>query len=320
MADHRWTAAQLPDMSGRTVVVTGASSGIGAISAGELARAGARVVLAVRDVAKGKAAATMNGETDVRRLDLADLNSVREFAAGWTGGLDVLINNAGIMMVPEGRTADGFELQIGTNHLGHFALTNLLLPHITGRIVTVTSDLHKIGKINVGDLNWENRKYKPLSAYCQSKLANVLFTVELQRRLTSSGSAVRAVAAHPGVAETNLISHVGGVQGAVSKLFLRPITQDGEHGACPPFTPPPRTSRAAPTSGRTGSSTPRDTPRSPSPPDAAATPTSPAGCGIPRHDSPTPISPCRARPRTTRRPGDRARIDADGQHGGCAER
>jgi NAD(P)-dependent dehydrogenase (short-subunit alcohol dehydrogenase family) len=234
MADHRWTAARLPDMSGRTVVVTGASSGIGAISAGELSRAGASVVLAVRDVAKGKAAAAaMNGETEVRRLDLADLNSVREFAAGWTGGLDILINNAGIMMVPEGRTADGFELQTGTNHLGHFALTNLLLPHITGRIVTVTSDLHKIGKINVGDLNWENRKYKPLGAYCQSKLANVLFTVELQRRLTSSGSAVRAVAAHPGVAETNLINHVGGVQGAVSKLFLRPITQDGEHGALP---------------------------------------------------------------------------------------
>jgi len=234
MADHRWTAAQLPDMSGRTVVVTGASSGIGAIAARELSRVGAAVVLAVRDVAKGMAAAaTMTGETKVRRLDLTDLASVREFAAGWTGHLDILINNAGIMMVPEGRTADGFELQIGTNHLGHFALTNLLLPHITGRIVTVTSDLHKIGKINTDDLNWENRPYKPLGAYCQSKLANVLFTLELQRRLTSSGSAVRAAAAHPGVAETNLISHVGGVQGAVSKLFLRPITQDGQHGALP---------------------------------------------------------------------------------------
>jgi NAD(P)-dependent dehydrogenase (short-subunit alcohol dehydrogenase family) len=234
MAHERWTAAQLPDLSGQTVVVTGASSGIGAVTAGELSRAGAKVVLGVRDVAKGEAAAArMAGETDVRRLDLTDLASVREFAGGWAGHLDILINNAGIMMVPAGRTADGFELQIGTNHLGHFALTNLLLPQITGRIVTVTSDLHKIGKIKVEDLNWENRTYKPLGAYCQSKLANVLFTLELQRRLTSSGSVVRAVAAHPGVAETNLISHVGGFQGAVSKLFLGPITQDGEHGALP---------------------------------------------------------------------------------------
>ena len=136
----------------------------------------------MRDVAKGEAAAAqMAGETDVRRLDLTDLASVREFAGGWAGHLDILINNAGIMMVPAGRTADGFELQIGTNHLGHFALTNLLLPQITGRIVTVTSDLHKIGKIKVNDLNWENRTYKPLGAYCQSKLANVLFTLELQR-------------------------------------------------------------------------------------------------------------------------------------------
>lgn len=234
MANERWTAAQLPDLSGQTVVVTGASSGIGAATAGELSRAGAKVVLGVRDVAKGEAAAArMAGETDVRRLDLTDLASVREFAGGWAGHLDILINNAGIMMVPAGRTADGFELQIGTNHLGHFALTNLMLPQITGRIVTVTSDLHKIGKIKVDDLNWENRTYKPLGAYCQSKLANVLFTLELQRRLASSGSVVRAIAAHPGVAETNLISHVGGFQGAVSKLFLGPITQDGEHGALP---------------------------------------------------------------------------------------
>jgi NAD(P)-dependent dehydrogenase (short-subunit alcohol dehydrogenase family) len=224
----------MPDMSGRVVVVTGASSGIGAITASELARAGARVVLAVRDVAKGEAAAAkMAGETDVRQLDLSSLASVREFAAGWTGNLDVLINNAGIMMVPEARTADGFELQIGTNHLGHFALTNLLLPHITDRVVTVSSDLHKIGRIEVGDLNWEHRKYRPLGAYNQSKLANLLFTHELQRRLTDSGSAVRAVAAHPGVAETNLISHVGGLRGTVNKLLLWPITQDGQHGALP---------------------------------------------------------------------------------------
>jgi len=234
MANDRWTADKMPDMSGRVVVVTGASSGIGAITASELARAGARVVLAVRDVAKGEAAAAkMAGGTDVRQLDLTSLASVREFATGWTGNLDILINNAGIMMVPQGRTADGFELQIGTNHLGHFALTNLLLPHITDRVVTVSSDLHKIGRIEVGDLNWEHRKYRPLGAYNQSKLANLLFTAELQRRLTDSGSAVRAVAAHPGVAETNLINHVGGFRGTVNKLLLRPITQDGQHGALP---------------------------------------------------------------------------------------
>ena len=234
MAHDRWTADKMPDMSGRVVVVTGASSGIGAITASELARAGARVVLAVRDVAKGEAAAAkMAGGTDVRQLDLTSLASVREFATGWTGNLDILINNAGIMMVPQGRTADGFELQIGTNHLGHFALTNLLLPHITDRVVTVSSDLHKIGRIEVGDLNWEHRKYRPLGAYNQSKLANLLFTAELQRRLTDSGSAVRAVAAHPGVAETNLINHVGGFRGTVNKLLLRPITQDGQHGALP---------------------------------------------------------------------------------------
>ena len=121
MAKQRWTTIRLPDLSGRVVVVTGASNGIGAIAAGELARAGATVVLAVRDVAKGEAAAsTMAGRTEVRHLDLTDLPSVREFAASWSGELDLLINNAGIMMVPEGRTVDGFELQIGTNHLGHF--------------------------------------------------------------------------------------------------------------------------------------------------------------------------------------------------------
>jgi NAD(P)-dependent dehydrogenase (short-subunit alcohol dehydrogenase family) len=234
MAASKWTAQQLPDLSDRTVVVTGASSGIGAVTAGELARAGARVVLAVRDVNKGDAAmAEMTGDTEVRSLDLTSLASISDFAATWTGDLDILINNAGIMMAPEGRTADGFELQIGTNHLGHFALTNLLLPHLTGRVVTITSDLHKIGKIDLDDLNWERRTYKPLGAYCQSKLANVLFTLELQRRLTKSGSTVRAFVAHPGVAHTNLINHVSGLKGRAEKLFLRPITQDVEHGALP---------------------------------------------------------------------------------------
>jgi NAD(P)-dependent dehydrogenase (short-subunit alcohol dehydrogenase family) len=230
----QWTADHLPDLSGRTVVVTGASSGIGAVAATELARAGAHVVLAVRDLAKGQAvAAGIRGDTEVRPLDLTSLESVREFASAWTGDLDILINNAGIMMVPKGRTADEFELQIGTNHLGHFALTNLLLPHIRDRVVTVSSDLHKLGKIHIDDLNSERRRYSPLGAYCQSKLANLLFTLELQRRLAEDGRTVRAVAAHPGVAKTNLVGHIDGIQGAMNKVFLAPITQDVEHGALP---------------------------------------------------------------------------------------
>jgi len=229
-----WTADRLPDMSNRVVVVTGASSGIGAVTAHELDRAGAKVVLAVRDLAKSELVlAEMSGRTEVRHLNLTSLRSIREFAATWTGNLDILINNAGIMAVPEGRTEDRFELQIGTNHLGHFALTNSLLDHITGRVVTVSSDLHKIGRIDFDDLNWERRSYRSLAAYCQSKLANLLFTLELQHRLERSGSQVLAVAAHPGVAHTNLISHVTGVRGAMNKLFLQPITQDVQHGALP---------------------------------------------------------------------------------------
>jgi NAD(P)-dependent dehydrogenase (short-subunit alcohol dehydrogenase family) len=210
MPSSRWTAADLPNLAGRTVVVTGASSGLGTVTARELARAGARVVLAVRDVAKGeRVAADIPGEREVRALDLADLASVRAFADGWSGDLDILINNAGIMAVPQGRTADGFELQFGTNHLGHFALTNLLLPHVTDRVVTVSSGAHRIGKMHLDDLNWEHRRYDRWRVYGQTKLANLLFTLELQRRLTEAGSAVRAVAAHPGYANTHLQSHTG---------------------------------------------------------------------------------------------------------------
>ena len=136
MADSKWTAKDLPDLSGRTFVVTGANSGIGLVAARELARAGARVVLAVRDTARAsRPRRALDGDTEVRRLDLADLASVRAFADAWEGDLDVLINNAGVMAIPQQRTEDGFEMQIGTNHLGHFALTNLLLPHVTDRVV-----------------------------------------------------------------------------------------------------------------------------------------------------------------------------------------
>jgi NAD(P)-dependent dehydrogenase (short-subunit alcohol dehydrogenase family) len=229
-----WTADDLPDLSGRTVVVTGASSGLGIATTRELARAGARVVLAVRNMAKGEdVARTVEGRTEVRHLELTSLPSIREFADAWTGDVDILVNNAGIMLVPEGRTADGFELQIGTNHLGHFALTNLLLPHITDRVVTISSPLHARGRIDVDDLNWERRRYDASRAYADSKQANLLFTFELQRRLTAECSTVRAVSAHPGIAKTNLGAHLTGFRGAVASIALRVVAQDVEHGALP---------------------------------------------------------------------------------------
>ena len=206
-----WTAADLPSFSGRTVVVTGANSGLGLITARELARVGAKVILAVRNTAKGdEAAAGMTGDVEVRQLDLQDLSSVRAFADGFSGAsVDVLVNNAGIMAVPYALTKDGFESQIGTNHLGHFALTNLLLPKITDRVVTVSSMMHMIGWINLDDLNWKARPYLAWPAYGQSKLANLLFTKDLQRRLTAAGSPVRAIAAHPGYSATNLQGQTG---------------------------------------------------------------------------------------------------------------
>ena len=191
-----FTVADIPDLTGQTAVVTGANSGIGLETAKALTARGARVIIAVRDEAKGRTAAEgMHGPgtTEVRPLDLASLDSVRAFAKAWDGGpVDLLINNAGVMLPPLTRTTDGFELQFGTNHLGHFALTNLLLPHITahGRVVTVSSGAHRYGKIDFDDLNWEHRRYRRWRAYGQSKLANLLFTMELQRRLTEAGSGI----------------------------------------------------------------------------------------------------------------------------------
>jgi NAD(P)-dependent dehydrogenase (short-subunit alcohol dehydrogenase family) len=191
-----WTAADLPSFAGRTVIVTGANSGLGLVTARELARVGAHVVLAVRNTAKGDdAAAGISGSVEVRKLDLSDLASVREFADAATEAA-VLVNNAGIMAVPYELTKDGFESQIGTNHLGHFALTNLLLPKITERVVTVSSMFHRMGKIDLNDLNFQHRRYNAWLAYAQSKLANLLFTGELQQRLVTAGSPVRALAAH----------------------------------------------------------------------------------------------------------------------------
>jgi NAD(P)-dependent dehydrogenase (short-subunit alcohol dehydrogenase family) len=225
----------MPDMHGRRVVVTGANSGIGRAAASAFAAAGADVVLAVRNLEKGRAAAgAMGGSTEVRPLDLAELASVHEFADSWEGELDILVNNAGIMVPPLTRTADGFELQFGTNHLGHFALTNLLLEHISGRVVTVSSMGHRMGRIELDDLNWERRSYSPWRAYGQSKLANLLFTAELQRRLSAAGSPVLAMAAHPGYAATNLQFHSGSsINDAVSRLGNRFLAQDERGGALP---------------------------------------------------------------------------------------
>jgi NAD(P)-dependent dehydrogenase (short-subunit alcohol dehydrogenase family) len=234
-----FTAVDLPDLTGRTVIVTGASSGIGLEAAKAFAGQGARVILAVRDPVKGQKAAGVipaPGTAEVRVLDLASLESVRAFAAGWDGSpVDLLINNAGVMIPPLSRTVDGFELQFGTNHLGHFALTNLLLPNVTGRVVTVSSGAHRSGRIDFDDLNWERRRYRAWRAYGQSKLANLLFTAELQRRLTEAGSPVLSMAAHPGYAATNLQSQSGGsLMGlAMEKLGNRLVAQDAASGALP---------------------------------------------------------------------------------------
>jgi NAD(P)-dependent dehydrogenase (short-subunit alcohol dehydrogenase family) len=226
-----WTAADLPSFTGRTVVVTGANSGLGEITARELARVGASVILAVRNTDKGDAAAAgMTGDVEVRKLDLQDLASVRTFADG-VDGVDVLVNNAGIMAVPYATTVDGFESQIGTNHLGHFALTNLLLPKITDRVVTVSSMLHLLGYISLKDLNWKSRPYLAWPAYGQSKLANLLFTSELQRRLTAAGSSLKALAAHPGYSATNLQGHSGNAVGERLAKAGNRLATDAAFGA-----------------------------------------------------------------------------------------
>jgi NAD(P)-dependent dehydrogenase (short-subunit alcohol dehydrogenase family) len=223
------------DLAGRTFVITGANSGIGLQAARQLAARGGRIVMAVRDPAKAeRAVAGIPGEYEVRRLDLADLGSVRAFAAEWSGPVDVLVNNAGIMAVPQGTTTDGFESQLGTNHLGHFALTNLLLEQITDRVVTVSSTAHRMGRVELDDLMFERRGYDRWRVYGQSKLANLLFTLELQRRLDEAGSPLRAMAAHPGYASTNLQSHTGNVlQNLLMAVGNVVIAQSDERGAEP---------------------------------------------------------------------------------------
>jgi NAD(P)-dependent dehydrogenase (short-subunit alcohol dehydrogenase family) len=234
-----FSKADIPSMAGRTIVVTGGNSGIGRSTATALAQAGARVVLAVRNRAKGEVAASeIEGDVESRELDLADLSSVRKFAADWSGPIDILINNAGVGGRGLQRTVDGFELVFGTNHLGHFALTNLLLGHITDRVVTVASQAERMARLDLDDPNWLERPYQAARAYNDSKQANLLFTAELQRRLTASGSTVRAIAAHPGFVATNIYAAAAETTGEPRRanfwsLFNRVIAQAPDDGALP---------------------------------------------------------------------------------------
>ncbi|TFC91133.1 SDR family NAD(P)-dependent oxidoreductase [Cryobacterium sp. TMT4-31] len=220
-------------LAGKRVVITGGSSGLGEVVAAVLARAGAQVTLAVRDLKRGRAAAArMDGHVDVAALELGSLSSIERFADIWVGPIDVLINNAGVMMPPLGRTEDGFETQFGVNHLGHFALTARLLPSITDRVVTVTSDYYKSGSIDFDDPNYLRRPYKPGKAYAQSKLADLLFAGELARRLARAESPVRSVSAHPGYARTGLASHVDSAGFRLMDKVMGPlIAQDAKGGA-----------------------------------------------------------------------------------------
>jgi NAD(P)-dependent dehydrogenase (short-subunit alcohol dehydrogenase family) len=229
----RWSADDIPDQHGRTIVVTGANSGLGEATARQLAARGATVVLACRNTEKGDAAAArMTGDVMVRRLDLADLASVRQFAES-TEGLDVLVNNAGVMGAPYRRTADGFELQIGTNFLGHFALTGRLLRKISDRVVTISSPVHRAGRVDVDDLSWERRRYRRWAAYAQSKLADLIFAFELHRRLSATGCAIRSAAAHPGYAATELQLRGEGLEQRVMRLGNRIFAQTADLGALP---------------------------------------------------------------------------------------
>jgi len=239
----QWTEADVPDQSGRTAVITGGNSGIGFEAARVLAGRGARLILGCRDQGKAHDAVTRiraaapGADVRVVPLELASLESVR-VAAGQIRsaceGIDLLINNAGVMMPPYGRTADGFELQFGINHLGHFALTGLLIDRLAAlpgaRVVTVSSNGHRDGRINFDDLQSE-RGYRRVAGYGQSKLANLMFTYELQRRLDSAGSPAIAVAAHPGLTRTDLARYLSRVMTAFYVLVERPLAQRAAIGA-----------------------------------------------------------------------------------------
>jgi len=243
MSAHNWTEADIPDQTGRIAIVTGANTGLGYDTARALAAHGAQVVLAVRNTAKGEAAAerigkaVRNAHVEIHRLDLGSLESVRTAAAELRAAhprINLLINNAGVMYPsPRQTTADGFELQFGTNHLGHFALTGLLLESLLpvqgSRVVVVGSNAHKQGgEIHFDDLQWE-RRYNRVAAYNQSKLANLMFTYELQRRLAAKNAPTIAVAAHPGLSGTDLMRHIP----KLIRPFVPLVAQSPERGALP---------------------------------------------------------------------------------------
>jgi NAD(P)-dependent dehydrogenase (short-subunit alcohol dehydrogenase family) len=244
----KWTTDEIPDLAGKRAVVTGANSGLGLCTALELARHGATVVLACRSAERGRAAldriraAAPGCDVALGSLDLADLASVRAFAAEYgTTGLDLLVNNAGVMALPRRTTADGFEMQFGTNHLGHFALTGLLLPRLlatpAARIVTMSSGAHRMGAVNFDDLHGK-RSYGKWSAYGQSKLANLLFAYELDRRLKSKRANAMSVACHPGYSATELQAAGPKMEGSgfmerVMDLGNRLFAQDAATGALP---------------------------------------------------------------------------------------
>jgi NAD(P)-dependent dehydrogenase (short-subunit alcohol dehydrogenase family) len=247
----KWTADDIPDLAGKTALVTGANSGLGFHTALELARRGAEVLLACRSRSRAEAAAAAiraevaGARLELVDLDLASLASVRAAAAAFVAQdrpLHLLINNAGVMAVPRASTADGFELQLGVNHLGHFALTGLLLDPLRGagraRVVVVTSLMHRFGRIHLDDLHAERRRYGPWGAYCQSKLANLLFAFELDRRLRSAAVGAVAAAAHPGYAATELqatSARLAGsrLKGGIMRLGNRLFGQPAARGALP---------------------------------------------------------------------------------------
>ena len=241
MSKKKWDSNDIPDQKGRIAIVTGSSSGIGYETARVLANKNAEVIMAVRNLQKGNAALDkikagyQDADVKVMELDIASLESVRRFTEDFKKNysrLDLLINNAGVMMPPYSKTADGFELQFGTNHLGHFALTGLLMDLIinteSSRIVNVSSTSHKSGKIDFDDLDWEKRTYKKMRAYGDSKIANIYFTYELQRNLEKAGSKTIAVASHPGWTATELQRHVG-----IVNFLNRFFSQGIDMGALP---------------------------------------------------------------------------------------
>lgn len=237
MTSSRWTASDLTDQSGKVAIVTGANSGLGKVTATELSRVGARVILACRNVEAGRAAAAeMSGDVDVRALDLADLNSVQAFAEAVDAPIDLLINNAGVMAVPQRSTAQGFELQFGTNHLGHFALVGRLLDRLkeakAPRVVVLSSNAHKAGRINLDDLQSE-KKYGRWAAYGQSKLANLMYAYEFARRAKSADSPIVVTAAHPGYAATSLQNKTESWMDQLMQVGNALLAQSAEAGAWP---------------------------------------------------------------------------------------